>query len=298
MSAPALARDRSGRRYMIPDPAPDGPPIECPSVTTILNNINKPALVNWAALEVAKYAYQARDTWHQLEEQAAIDLLKRAPYRDSRQKMDIGSAVHAAVDAHIKKGTIQAETEPPTVDIELLPYVAGAARFLDDYVRRVIHSEVTFVNLTYRYAGTCDLVAELLPAHQLKERGIDDELADQLGSQICVVDWKTGKRLYPEVALQLSAYANNEFACHPDGTRWNIAPVTAAIAVHLDGNAGYTAQPIQLSDQLFRTFVALRTLQKWRDTLEDSVLGDPLPVRDRGDVNGWLAQQGVATAAS
>src|SRR5690606_14403441 len=68
VSAPALARDRSGRRYMIPDPAPDGDPIECVSVTAILENLSKPALVNWAALEVAKYAYRERNIWHQLEE--------------------------------------------------------------------------------------------------------------------------------------------------------------------------------------------------------------------------------------
>lgn len=260
MSGPALARDRSGRRYMIPDPAPDGPPIECPSVTTILNNINKPALVNWAALEVAKYAYQERTTWHNLEESAAVDLLKRAPYRDSRKKMDIGSAVHIAVDAHIKKGTQAATVAPPEIpDLDLLPYIAGAVRFLDDHVARVIHSEVTFVNLTYRYAGTCDLVAKLKTG------------------PLAVIDWKTGKRLYPEVALQLAAYANNEFAVNPNGTRQKLPPIDEAVAVHLDGEGGYTAQPIILDGQLFKTFIALRTLQKWRDTMESTVLGDPLP---------------------
>jgi hypothetical protein len=246
---------------MIPDPAPDGPPIECPSVTTILNNINKPALVNWAALEVAKYAYKERSTWHNLEEGAAVDLLKRAPYRDSRKKMDIGSAVHIAVDAFIKRGTQAATVEPPeTGDLDLLPYIAGAVRFLDDHVTRVIASEVTFVNLAYRYAGTCDLVAKT------KE------------GPLAVIDWKTGKRLYPEVALQLAAYANNEFSVNPDGSRQKLPPIDTAIAVHLDGEGGYTAQPIELSEQLFRTFTALRTLQKWRDTMESSILGDPLPL--------------------
>lgn len=256
MTGPALARDRSGRRYMIPDPAPDGPPVECPSVTTILNNINKPALVNWAALEVAKYAYTERDTWHKLDEPAAVDLLKRAPYRDSRKKMDVGTAVHIAVDAHLKRDT----GEPPVVtDLDLLPYIAGAIRFLDDHVQRIVRSEATLVNLTYRYAGTCDLVAKLK------------------NGALAVIDWKTGKRLYPEVALQLAAYANNEFGVNADGTRYNLAPITHAVAVHLTGDGTYTAQPVELTDQLFKTFIALRTLQKYRDTMESSVLGDPLP---------------------
>lgn len=281
MTAPALARDRSGRRYMIPDPPPDGEPIECPSVTTILNNIAKPALVNWSALEVAKYAYAEREVWHKLEEQAAIDLLKRAPYRDSRKKMDIGLAVHLAVDAHLKAGIQAATEEAPELDnLDLLPYVAGALRFLDDHVERVIKSEVTLVNLTYRYAGTCDLWA------QLKD------------GRIAPVDWKTGKRLYPEHGLQVGAYANAEFSVNADGTRHQLAPPDVGIVVHLDGDGGYTAQPVELTDQLFKSFIALRTLQKYRDTLEGTVLGDPMPVQDRGDVKEWLAQKGVATAAT
>ena len=136
------------------------------------------------------------------------------------------------------------------------------------------------MNLTYRYAGTCDAVAKLK----------DGRLA--------VIDWKTGKRLYPEVALQLAAYANNEFAVKHDGSRFEIAPIDTAIGVHLPGDATYTAQPIELTEQLFRTFVALRTLQKWRDNLEDSVLEDPLHMADRGDVDEWLTQQGVSPAAT
>lgn len=263
MSGPALARDRTGRRYMIPDPAPDGPPVECPSVTTILNKLAKPALVNWAALEVAKFAYTSRDTWINLDETAAVDVLKRAPYRNSRKKMNVGSAVHLAIDAWIKAGKPAEITNPTELDdLDLLPYIAGAIRFLNDHVQRVIRSEVTFANLTYRYAGTGDLVAKL---HD---------------GRTAVIDWKSGKRLYPEVALQLAAYARSEFAVNDDGSRYNLAPITVGVGVHLDGEGGYTAQPVEISDQLFRTFTALRTLQKWSDTLEDSVLGEPLPTHE------------------
>lgn len=263
MSGPALARDRTGRRYMIPDPAPDGPVVECPSVTTILNKINKPALVNWAALEVAKFAVSNPDKWMSLDEQAAVDVLKRAPYRNSRKKMDIGSAVHLAIDTWIKAGKPDSITNPTELDnLDLLPYIAGAIRFLNDHVRKIVRSEVTFANLTYRYAGTCDLVATLNDG------------------RVAVIDWKSGKRLYPEVALQLAAYANAEFAVNDDGSRYNVAPATIGVGVHLDGQGGYTAQPVEMSDQLFRTFIALRTLQKWSDTMESSVLGDPLPHGD------------------
>ena len=255
--APALASIRSGRRYLIPDPPPDGPPVECPSVTTILNNMAKPALVNAAAFEVAKFAYHHRDSWHELDERSALDVLKRAPSRVWGTKRDIGSAVHIAIDAHLKRWTHE---EPPVVDdLDLLPYIAGAVRFLDDHVQRVIHSEVTVASLTYGFAGTIDLVAKLRDG------------------SIAVCDWKSGKGVYAESALQLSAYANHEFAVNDDGTRHRIIPIDKGVVVHLTGDGSYVAYPVEFSPQLFRTFVALRTLQRFEDELKPSVLGEPLP---------------------
>jgi|GEM_PF-5236606 len=70
-----------------------------PSVTTILSNLSKPALVNWSAREVATFAVTFHDQWVDLPDEAAIDMLKRAPYRNMSRKGEIGSAVHAAIDA-------------------------------------------------------------------------------------------------------------------------------------------------------------------------------------------------------
>jgi len=240
---PALARGKTGRRYVWP-PGTDKPELVVPSVTTILGNMNKPALVNWAAKEVATYAVDNIPSWENLPPGDAVDLLKRAPYRNMTRKGDIGTAVHAAVEATASEG------DAPTIDPDLLPYVAGAIQFFEDMVETVLFLEVTIFNRTFEYAGTTDAILILKDG------------------RTAMTDWKTSKNIYPEVALQLQAYAAGEFIGFPDGTTKDLPKADIGLAVHLPGDTTYTAKEVPLSDRLFRTFVALRTIQSWKDNYE------------------------------
>ncbi len=246
MSAPALARGRTGRRYVWP-PNTDTHDLVVPSVTTILNNLAKPALVNWAAKEVATYAVENVLSWESLPVADAVDLLKRAPYRNMTKRGDIGTAVHAAIEA------TASEVDAPVVDPDLLPYVAGAVRFLADHIDEVVHLEATCFNTTWEYAGTTDAIVRLKDG------------------RTAVVDWKTSKAIYPETALQLQAYAACDFLGWPDGTSEPMPKTDVGIVVHLPGDATYTAKEVEFSDRLFRTFGALRTLQAWKDSYEADV---------------------------
>lgn len=258
MTAPALARNQSGRRYVWP-PNSDKPELVVPSVTTILANLNKPALPNWAAKKVAEFAVENIPSWENLPPDDAIDLLKRAPYRDMRNRGDIGTAVHGAVDLwiahHIDTDVIE---EVQIDDVDLLPYVAGAVSYLNEHVHRVLHSEATVFNREYEYAGTVDAIVKLR------------------SGPVCVVDWKTSNRIYPEHALQLVAYANTDFIGTTDGEEVQFPPITHAHVVHLPGDGTYKAHPVQLTPRAFRTFVALRSIQKWRDDYEADAFDQPI----------------------
>lgn len=246
MTAPALARGKTGRRYVWP-PNTDTPELVVPSVTTILGNLNKPALVNWAAKEVASYAVDNLPAWEALPPDDAIDLLKRAPYRNMSKKGDIGTAVHAAIEA-----TASEETAP-VIDPDLLPYVAGAIQFFEDMVDEVVHLEVTIFNRAWQYAGTTDAILKLKDG------------------RLVIADWKTSNRIYPETALQLQAYAAGEFIGWPDGRSEPLPDVEVGLVVHLPGDATYTAKEVVFSERLFKTFGALRTLQAWKDSFEADV---------------------------
>jgi hypothetical protein len=252
VTAPALSRNKGGRRYIWP-PNTDQPELVVPSVTTILNNLSKPALPNWAAREVAKFAVEHIPSWENLPPDDAVDLLKRAPYRNMTNKGKIGTAVHEAVELWMGDGIDIPDLDEDEIqvdDLDLLPYIAGAVSYLNQHVHRVIHSEVTVFNTEYAYAGTVDAIVKLRTG------------------EIAAVDWKTSNRIYPETALQLVAYANGEFIGMADGTKVDIPPITAAHVVHLPGDATYKAHPVHLTPRAFKTFIALRSIQKWRDDFE------------------------------
>lgn len=262
MTAPKLARGRTGRRYIWP-PNTDTPELIVPSVTTILGNLNKPALPNWAAKEVAKFAVDNIPSWENLPPDDAVDLLKRAPYRNMRKKGDIGTAVHALIEEFGVDIPDPTQLEIAIDDLDFIPFVAGAVQYLHDHVHRVLHSEVTLFSRTYEFAGTVDAVVKLKTG------------------EIAMIDWKTSNRVYPEHALQLIAYSNCEFIGTDDGQEVDFPPVSAAHVVHLPGDATYKAYPVNLTSRGFKTFIALRSLQKWRDDYESDAFGETLKSEDK-----------------
>lgn len=248
MTAPALARGKTGRRYVWP-PGTDKPELVVPSVTTVIGNLSKPALTNWAAKSVAEYAVEHILTWQDLPSDDAVDLLKRAPYRDMTKKGNVGTAVHAAIDVWMGK------QETVLEDLDLLPFVGGALAFMEDLAAEVLHSEVTVFSRQYLYAGTTDAIVRLKDG------------------RVAICDWKTGKSVYAEAAIQVCAYANAEFIGTIEGEELPLPEIDVGIIVHLPGDGSYTAHEVEFTPRLWRTFLALRTLQKFRDDFEADALG-------------------------
>lgn len=248
MTAPALARMRGDDRVYVWPPGMRPTEMVVPSVTTILKQVSKgPALMKWAAREVAEYAVEHILEWEKLPAKDAVYLLKGAPDRNVTAR-DRGTAIHAAIDLHL--GGM-----PTVEDLDLLPYVGGALAFLEDLVEQVLVSEVTIFNRTYQYAGTTDVICQLRDG------------------RTAVVDWKSGNNIYPEVALQLSAYANGEFIGTEDGEELELPRVDVGIVVHLRPDGTYRAYEIELTARTFKSFLAARTLQKWADDHAPAALG-------------------------
>jgi len=219
-----------------------------PSVTTILKEKSKDGVLSkWAAKSVAEFAVTHILSWQDLPSDAAVALLKGAPWRDMVKKGERGTAVHVAIESW--------NGGEPTVDPDLLPFVGGAIAFMEDHVERVIEGEVTVYSRTFQYAGTFDAIVNLKDG------------------RTAIVDWKTSKGIYPEVALQLAGYANAEFIGDDDGTERPLPQLDVGIVVHLPGDGTYKAREIELTPRLWKTFQALRTLQKWKDDYEQDALG-------------------------
>jgi hypothetical protein len=170
---------------------------ELPSVTTVLEVIAKPALGPWYAKEERRYFETAmlevlsrpgaRDPEYVLAAVAeAVTGVKAADKEKQRAAM-IGTAVHAGIEWHLRRALgDDAGPEPRLPDA-----AAWAVESWKDWAASVklepLAIERTIYCLECGYAGTLDLYARV--------KGVPS-----------VLDWKTGRAIYPEAFLQNVAY--------------------------------------------------------------------------------------------
>lgn len=216
---------------------PGEPDLTVPRVTAIVGALGSKTYENLAAKQVARKAV-LDDTWRNMPDDQAISWLEESRW----EKANFGTEVHRIIAEWLDEPTL----EITGVEPDHLNYLTGAIAFLNQHASRIIHVEKTLYNRTYEYAGTADLIAKMK----------DGSLA--------VIDWKTGN-VYPDHALQLTAYMNCEHVAGVDGHLTQLPPISKGYVVQLPGDGTYKAHEFNPSPRAFRTFIALRTLQAWKD---------------------------------
>lgn len=183
-----------------------------PSVTTLLSQLDKPALKRWAANTAADYAV---DYWDDL---ASMPLSQRrsaiagAPWQASSKAAAKGTAIHSLAESLLAGVAVE-------VPDELRSKVEGLARWIEASGIAIVQSESMVwsepddeLGLT-AYAGTFDALARH-PRYGLT-----------------LIDWKTGNGVYGEYAVQLAAYAAAEFLVDNDSDTDERMPRVDALAV-------------------------------------------------------------------
>jgi hypothetical protein len=242
---------------------PPHPPHEftVTSVTSAIGHgLPKPHLVGWAVKKTAEAAIRDHDivgNWlGKSDKKAAVDHLKGARWRDLDSKADRGTIVHAAVDAYLRgKPYTKDEVQELIHEAELprsywestVGMIAGAMEFLWEVEPEVIHNEVTLFSREHQYGGTADLICKM-----------------KVGGTIVpvVVDFKTSKAIYDEVALQLSAYGHADFVGGNDGSELPILPgkkkepIKFGSVIRPISNGTYERADYILTDDVFEMFLA------------------------------------------
>lgn len=189
MTTPALAQNvkGKGRHYTNPQTGE-----LLPSVTNVISVLDKPALPRWSAKMVAETAYRMRDSLAHMDEAEAVDMLKASPWSKSKRAADRGTDIHAYLEARLNGVT------PEELSPEAEQYRAAADLWLQQDIE-VLQTEQTM--FAYTYAGTCDLVA-------------------RIDGRLTVADFKTGKAIYDEAALQLAALVGCQYDSHGVPLAW------------------------------------------------------------------------------
>jgi len=224
VTEPVFKRINRGRNHTYQ--RADGTPLT--GVTTILGKgLPKPALTTWAANEAAGYAV---DHWDELAEQppsVRLAKIKRAPW-DSRDKAALrGTDVHRiAEQLSLGQEAAYDESQQGHVDSYL--------KFLQDWQVQPVWTETPVANLAVGYAGTLDMVADLVDGRRW------------------LLDVKTGKGVYGETAFQLAAYRYAQVAL-VDGQQLDMVHVDACGVVHVRAD-GYDLVPVTADADVFLRF--------------------------------------------
>src|SRR4051812_22280409 len=221
MTAPKNARSKGGKRFY------SWRNENYWSVTTILGALPKDALINWAKKYTAEYAVANIDTLTTMlvgdepDLAGAVDWLKNASFRARDKAADLGTYVHAAAEAY-------ALGQPwPEYPPEAVGRMDAFKLFLEEHKPVFLATEASVYNRTQRYAGTLDAIV------QLGDRTLVIDYKTRGGTNYPVSGRTNSGGVYPDDALQLSAYRHAEFIGVADGSEAPMYPTDGAAVLHL-----------------------------------------------------------------
>lgn len=226
-------------------------------------------------------------------QELALRWLKGQPDRVRDAAAQLGTEVHASAEElvleHAREATrlyLDAGRMPVWPD-HLGPHLTSFRAFLEDWHPEFLAAEATVFNRTQAYAGTLDAViripaGELVtaleasgnPAATVEQAGIYAWLRDLgPGSPVDIVtDYKSGREIYPDVALQLSAYSRAEFVGHPDGvTELPMPAVQLGAVLHLTPKR-YRLRLVRIDEPVWQSFLYAREVYRWTKEIAGTAL--------------------------
>lgn len=237
------------------------------SVTNVLDHgVPKPALPHWAAREVARCAVDnipklARARGRGAREEL-FNWLRNAAETKRDDAAALGSAVHNVIEAHVLGEPI------PEPAPEQMPFIVAFHRFVADHRPEWEATELVVCNPEDGWCGKADWWARL----------------PRLGRVLLLGDNKTGKNVYDDAGLQLSAYRRATVGWLRDGTEVVPPKADEAYVLHLRPekyeDTGYRLYPMDTSEEVYAAFRHAQGVAMFKKGLAKKVVGEPVVLDD------------------
>lgn len=222
------------------------------SVTTAISDgIAKPGLNRWFIKNMAELAARKRKklaTFTKIPDAKEWLLDEHYKAKDN-SAANLGSTVHALCER------ISLGEHPENIPEDALPFVGAFNEFLMKYEPTILETEVTIFSKTHGYAGTADAFMAI-------------------NGRTYVCDYKTGKSVYPEAALQMAAYRYGDFLGRPDGSEDPIPKVDGALVLHVRPE-GVKVIPVNSGPDTFDTFLSALDIFRWQKIDGQHAMGEP-----------------------
>jgi hypothetical protein len=244
-----------------------------PGVTSTIDNLPKPFLKAWGQKLVAQEAVAKQTQVANLaavDEEAAVDWLKKAPNRFTAHAAKIGKIAHGYFE-ELSLGNALGKIDP-----ELQPFVDHFKDYLDTLQPEFILLEEGVWSEEHDYAGTFDAVARYnLPDLTIKR----STPAGIMESPLVGVAWQDNKTtrsgVHPEVGLQLAAYRHAEYILRADGTVATNRPGDFALVLHVRPE-GWELIPVEAGQRELDVFLHLRAITDYTRTTSKQIIHAPV----------------------
>lgn len=244
----ALTFSEPGHRYRL-----DGQPV--PSVSTISKlGGGCEGLIKWSAEVTAEYSFDHQELAASLARQAYVDLVATESRRRRDEAARAGVAVHELAQQLLAGVAVQ-------VPDYLVPRVRQAITLIERHDMQALASEVLVGSRTVGYGGRLDTISTLTTV--------------ELGEHLALVDWKTGKGFWTDVAMQGCGYWRADFWVDHQKQEQPMPPIQAFYIAHIKEDSA-ELYPIQVTDDTWLAFRAARRLWEQVRLKRDDVIGPAL----------------------
>ena len=209
-----------------------------PSVTNVIGSLDKPFLTTWHGRLAAKTAldlFFERSELVRRKPREAEEYIKETAPRKLLASGILGDTVHNIVEA-LAQGK-----ESQTIEPHIQPYIDSFHDFIKEFSPEYHYFEVTCFGSIIdprlgelKYAGTADFIASI-------------------NGLMVVGDYKSGKSIHTEAALQLAALANAKEMITAEGKIIQMPKVASGAVVHLSpkGFSLYQSEPYGVAWEVF-----------------------------------------------